>query len=869
MSHLRLPHRQEMVRTLLNLPRGLIRPAIVALLGGALMLGATEQAKAAELPPGFQEDPVLSGLNQPTAVRFADDERVFVAERSGLIKVFDGLDDTTPTQFADLRPQVHDYWDRGLLGLALDPNFPAQPNVYVLYAHDSAGWGDGCPDPPGGTGDGCVISGRLSRLVANPVTGQAGPEQVLIDTEWCQQYPSHSIGSLAFGQDGALYASAGDGASFNFADYGQDGSPLNPCGDPPTGVGGMQTRPTAEGGALRSQDVRTTSDPTSLDGAILRLNPATGAAMAGNPTTSGDANARRIVAYGLRNPFRFTIRPGTNEVWIGDVGWSAWEEINRLANPLGPTVENFGWPCYEGGGRQPGYDGLDLNMCEALYNASPSPVVSPYYAYHHNNRVVSGEGCAPGSSAISGMAFYEGGSYPSPRYNDALFFADAVRGCIWVMHRGADGLPNPADRATFVDGAAAPVDLQIGPGGDLFYVDLGGTVRRIENFAANRPPTAVATANPQSGPAPLNVQFDGRGSSDPDPGDSITEYDWDLDADGQFDDSSDDNPTRTYPEGEFPVRLRVTDEQGETDESAPITIISGNSAPEVAIDAPPPGTTWRVGEQISFSGHADDPDDGPLPATDLSWSLNMRHCPSNCHTHAIRTIDDVATGSFLGPDHEYPSHLELTLTATDPGGLRDTETLRLDPETVDLSFKTSPVDGVELAVDADSERSPFSRRVIIGSRHSVAAPASVLGSPAYSFDSWSDGGDRGHDIVAPAGPTSYTATYRTGALPSGSTPSNDFGIGKLKRDRKRGTGKLTVKVPGPGTLDLTGRRVKDVAEHAADAGKVKLPVRPGRRKMATLLRLGDAEVRVRVTFTPEGGNPNTEKATLTLIKRRG
>ena len=83
-----------------------------------------------------------------------------------------------------------------------------------------------------------------------------GTEQVLIE-DWCQQYPSHSVGSLDFGPDGALYVSGGDGASFNFVDYGQDGSPLNPCGDPPGGIGGALTPPSAEGGALRSQDLRT------------------------------------------------------------------------------------------------------------------------------------------------------------------------------------------------------------------------------------------------------------------------------------------------------------------------------------------------------------------------------------------------------------------------------------------------------------------------------------------------------------------------------------------------------------------------------------------------------------------------------------
>ncbi len=94
------------------------------------------------LPSGFQETVAISGLENPTTLRFASDGRVFVAEKSGVIKVFDGLDDTEPGTFADLRTEVDNYWDRGLLGLALDPGFPATPYVYVLYTYDA---------PPGGT----------------------------------------------------------------------------------------------------------------------------------------------------------------------------------------------------------------------------------------------------------------------------------------------------------------------------------------------------------------------------------------------------------------------------------------------------------------------------------------------------------------------------------------------------------------------------------------------------------------------------------------------------------------------------------------------------------------------------------------------
>ena len=190
---------------------------------------------------------VFSGLTQPTAVSFAKDgrifvveKRIFVAEKSGLIKMYTSLEDTSPDIVADLRTEVHDYWDRGLLGMALDPNFPTNNAIYVLYTYDAPIGGmapvfnDTCADP---TGNGCVVSGRLSKLTNIGGPPSAVNEQVLIN-DWCQQYPSHSIGSLALGPDGALYVSGGDGASFNWVDYGQGGSPVNPCGDPPGGSAG-------------------------------------------------------------------------------------------------------------------------------------------------------------------------------------------------------------------------------------------------------------------------------------------------------------------------------------------------------------------------------------------------------------------------------------------------------------------------------------------------------------------------------------------------------------------------------------------------------------------------------------------------------
>jgi glucose/arabinose dehydrogenase len=747
-----------------------IRTLVVATAAAAVVvLSAPASAPAATYPIGFSEQTVFSGLTNPTAIRFASDGRVFVAEKSGLVKVFDSLSDPQPDVFADLRTEVHNFWDRGLLGLALDPNFPANPYVYVLYTYDAAiggtapRWGtpgatsDGCPTPPGATADGCIVSGRLSRLTASGNT-MIGTEQVLIE-DWCQQYPSHSIGSLDFGPDGALYVTGGDGASFNFADYGQDGSPLNPCGDPPGGVGAVLTPPTAEGGALRSQDLRTPADPTSLDGALLRVDPATGAALPDNPNAaSSDPNARRIVAYGMRNPFRFGVRPGTGEVWIGDVGWNTWEEIQRLQAPTA-AVTNFGWPCYEGSGRQSGYDSANLSICENLYAAGAGAVQAPLFAWNHGSQVVPGEGCPTGSSSAAGIAFEPtSGSYPS-EYRGGLFFADYSRDCIWAMLPGSNGVPDPAQIRTFAAGAANPVQLQIGPGGDLFYADFdGGTIRRVSFTPANQPPTAVATGAPTTGAAPLTVQFDGSGSTDPDAGDTLA-YAWDLDGDGQYDDSTAVAPSYTYTsQGAYIASLRVTDSHNSSSTAA-VTITVGNTAPTATITSPAPGTTWKVGDLIEFAGGATDAQDGPLPASALSWSLILHHCPSNCHTHPLQSFDGVAGGSFTTPDHEYPAYLELQLTATDSGGLTDTKSIQLDPKTVTLTLNSSP-GGFSLALDGSLAATPFTRTVIQGSNHTISAPSpQTKAKKPWVFKTWSDGGAQTHNVVANSS-TTYTATYK-------------------------------------------------------------------------------------------------------------
>jgi glucose/arabinose dehydrogenase/PKD repeat protein len=726
-------------------------------------------AQAVTLPPHFQETVAFSGLENPTALEFASDGRVFVAEKSGRILVYSSLADATPTLFADLSTNVYNFWDRGLLGLALAPGFPDDPHVYVSYTHDAeiGGtaplWGlpgvlsDPCPNPPGATADGCVVSGRLSRLEAAG-DQMTGSEHVLIE-DWCQQFPSHSVGDLAFGPDGALYATGGDGASFTFADYGQNGSPKNPCGDPPSGVGGTQSPPTAQGGALRSQDLLTRSpgDPVGLGGTVIRVDPATGSASAGNPLWSDpDPNARRIVAHGFRNPFRITFRPGTSELWLGDVGADTAEEIDRLVDIAGP-VENYGWPCYEGGGGQWEFSALGLDLCTQVYGSGTTTF--PVFHYSHREPVFDGDPCqTDAGSSTSGLAFGPSGFAD---YEGALFFADYSRNCIWVLRAGGDGLPDPDLVETFAADAAGPVDLKFGPGGDLFYADLGGgTIRRIRHLVSNSAPVASASASvTQSLTPPLTVDFDATASTDPDVGDALS-YAWDLDGDGGLDDSTSAQPSHTYlAKGMYTVTLAVTDPYGATDTDT--VVITVGSPPAPAIGSPAAGSTWRVGEALAFSGSASDAEDGALPASSLDWSLFLHHCtaPLSCHVHPIQDFEGVSSGSFAAPDHAYPSYLELQLTATDSDGITSTTSRRLDPRSVTLSFATNP-QGLRLVVGPAEETAPFNRVVIVGSATTVTAPTpqSVSGT-AFSFSGWSDGRARSHEVVAPADPAGYTATF--------------------------------------------------------------------------------------------------------------
>ena len=509
---------------------------------------APAAAQKATLPAGFDDTTAIGGVSQPVSVAFAPDGTAFVALQTGVIKSFDYVAASgqfeaaaTSTDFADLSVQVNNYGDRGMTGITVDPQFPARPYIYVNYTFNSdpltpgtfPAWGtpgqayDNCGpndaneatlSPPK---RGCPVINRVSRLTAvrNAVGYvMTGPELVLVQ-DGCAQFSSHSSGDVAFGPDGKLYASAGDGASFLGQDFGQ--ANLAVPGQP-----ACPDDPVDEGGALRAQDQRTSGDDLGIDGTIFRLNPD----VALNPATAPPGDW--LVAMGQRNPWRFTFRQGKEQLWSVDVGSSNWEEINVLGDAPTTALVNRGWPCYEGTTGQSlpnaAWQALGKQICTDLYAAGATAVQAPYYSYRTRTGaapLTPGENCPVRSSSMSGIAFAPLGTDWPAAYQDALFFSDFLRGCIWRLEKDANGQPDPTKVRVFAQTAGAPVKLTAGPGGDLYYVDYGsfsgdayvpgsGGVHRIDYIGPTKltvkssPKKVKIKVNGKRHKAPYRADFD-------------------------------------------------------------------------------------------------------------------------------------------------------------------------------------------------------------------------------------------------------------------------------------------------------------------------------------------------------------------------
>jgi len=242
------------------------------------------------VPAGFSDATVVEGLISPTAMQFAPDGRLFVSEQSGSLRVI--KNGTLLAQpFVALNTQS--FGERGLLGIAFDPNFASNHYLYLYYTATSP-----------------TIHNRVSRFTANGDVVLPGSEVVLMDLDNLSSASNHNGGAMNFGADGKLYIAVGENAI-----------PSN------------------------AQSL------TTVLGKMLRIN-ADGSIPVDNPFYSQTAgNNRAIWALGLRNPFTFAFQPGSRRMFINDVGQNTWEEIND-----GRSGANYGWPLTEGATTQSGID---------------------------------------------------------------------------------------------------------------------------------------------------------------------------------------------------------------------------------------------------------------------------------------------------------------------------------------------------------------------------------------------------------------------------------------------------------------------------------------------------------------------------------
>jgi glucose/arabinose dehydrogenase len=773
----------------------------------ALLALPTLAAADPALPPGFQDEVVFGGLNKPTAVRFAPNGMVFVAEKNGKIEVYEDLEDETPELFKNLTVETYDHGDRGLLGLAIDPEFPAKPYVYALFTYDhilgeeapppkwGTGEGDSCPVVPENEADDCVVSGRLVRYTAKVegLHAVASGEKALIPEDWCQQFSSHSIGDLRFGPEGALYAGGGDGASFTSADFGQLGEPPNPCGDPPKA-----------GGSLRAQDLitpETKEDPTGLNGTIIRIDPETGEGWPTNPLAgSASANERRVVGLGFRNPFRFALDPKTGEMYVGNVGSSEFEEIDRF-DPTSGKLFNSGWPCYEGGDKQFQFKTLELPICEQLYK-EPERVTKPLFYYSHRQAIAPGDECSyAAGSAIAGPVIYDGEEFPA-KYEGALFFSDAVRGCFYVMPVGTDGRPDPTKIEPFMTGGSLypGVDIEEGPDGSLYYASLfgegfsKGAIHRI-TYAPGAPSAKLSADTQFSKEVEHEFHLDASESSDPT--DEALSFEWDLDGNGSFETKGGETKTVKYTEAKnVVVAVRVEDGEGLTN-TAKLTLYPGDTPPVPTIKEPSPSYLWGVGDQIHLAGSAINSEGKAVEPLFMQWSTRILHCPNgpeNCHAHPLQDFPGVLSANLIAPEHDYPSYIEITLSASDKRGLSASKTIKLSPRVFTVHFASSP-SGVPITAGLVSQATPFEVPSVEGSQLVIAAPETAeLGGKTYSFQSWSDGGAAIHTIVAKGLPL-YTATYTTPEPPPPppQPPTPEPPVTQLRKHPPKSTRSTTAK----------------------------------------------------------------------------
>ena len=442
------------------------------------------------LPSGFQRTDPIDGRDLPTGVYFAHDGRVFVTEKSGAIWVYRNLLDTAPTLFADLSAEIHTIrrprparlrarsalsGSAARLRAVCVQRRPLRRSAAALdrqLRHDA---GTTSPDPPAERAGGCVIGAHLSRLDVVGDVADTANETVLIE-DWYQFFPSHSIGTLLFGADGYLYAGGGDGASYNWADWGQGvGNPDFPDQRSPT-IGGVP-----EGGALRSQGSKskatTPSQQVWLDGAILRLNPATGEGAPDNPLAATRSLRKRATHHRVwpaqSVPLHRSARHrrdlgrrrrlehvGRSEPHSGaaDDGTATLRQL-RLAVLRRPRAH--------GGLRQLESADLQRAVCERRHrrphavDAALVHVRAHGELGHHGPRVLH-------RHVVSGRSTRIRCSSPTTAARSSSTFRTSTRTATACPIRP----PTAAATAFYGGFAATAVQLTIGPGADIFFPNI-------------------------------------------------------------------------------------------------------------------------------------------------------------------------------------------------------------------------------------------------------------------------------------------------------------------------------------------------------------------------------------------------------------
>ena len=692
----------------------------------------------AETLPGDFSDTKFASSPLPTALAFTPDGRMLVTSKTGELYTY-GRDGTRLANPA-LNLSVCANSERGLLGVAVDPDFEANKYIYLYYTNKRVE----CPEKEPFKESNPY--NRVSRFTMSGDTVDKSSEKVLIDG-----IPSpngnHNAGDLHFGGDGKLYISVGDGSCDFFErsrcqyenDVARDNHILlakvlriNPDGTIP------EDNPYAGG----PDSAR--CSPPPVDAAAAPENPGVARTEKGN-------YCEETFVKGFRNPFRFAVdydASGTR-LFINDVGGQRWEEVDE-ARFGADSGNDYGWNICEG--RHDNiYRGGRANCDGATYTG-------PIHESNHST----------GCESITASTFVPDDSNWPGRYRDDYLYSDFVCGRAFALSKKPDA-PGYA-RETFAGGLGMrrPTAMTFGPYKGtqaLYYASFdgnGGSIRRIAYTPGEQPPVAdLKTVGENYGP--LTMNFDASGTRDPN-GDADLNYEWDWDGNGTVDETTTNDPrvSHTYTQRDrYTVKLTVVDSTGLRSDPAEVEVFPGDAPPEPSIDQVP--TEFRVGEPITASGTATDPDrDDPVT---LKWEVAQVH--DNNHEHPLKQEVPGESVTFNGPPAEGlystnpdENYVEVRLTATDSEGLSRTVGRIVRPDTVPLTFRADPSD-LKIRVGGEQVKGQVTPTAWVGDNISVTAPRQRdRDGHVWAFRSWSNGGTAAHTITAPENPETYTATFR-------------------------------------------------------------------------------------------------------------